>query len=190
MISTEVGGDNGSLADELRTNEPPDLTVEGAKTRTVKVGQPLTLAAIAGDPDNLPARRDGKPQPGVKKATSTVSRRPRPTAAPDSAAVVYRPPVVGGRLGRTRACTCRGSCIAARPPAVTLLARSDEDVDGHARLRQLDVVAAVHRFPSRRPTAAGPPAAVFSEPGTYVLRAVASDGALFTYDNVTVTVTP
>ena len=31
--------------------------------------------------------------------------------------------------------------------------------------------------------------ATFKEPGTYVLRAVASDGALFTYDNVTVTVT-
>ena len=31
---------------------------------------------------------------------------------------------------------------------------------------------------------------VFSEPGTYTLRAVASDGALFTYDNVVVTVTP
>ena len=31
--------------------------------------------------------------------------------------------------------------------------------------------------------------ATFQEPGTYVLRAVASDGALFTYDNVTVNVT-
>ena len=31
--------------------------------------------------------------------------------------------------------------------------------------------------------------ATFQEPGTYVLRAVASDGSLFTYDNVTVTVT-
>jgi hypothetical protein len=30
----------------------------------------------------------------------------------------------------------------------------------------------------------------FSEPGTYVVRAVASDGSLFTYDNLTVTVTP
>jgi hypothetical protein len=29
----------------------------------------------------------------------------------------------------------------------------------------------------------------FKEAGTYVLRAVASDGAVFTYDNVTVTVT-
>jgi hypothetical protein len=32
--------------------------------------------------------------------------------------------------------------------------------------------------------------ATFGEPGTYVLRAVASDGALFTYENVTVTVQP
>ncbi len=31
--------------------------------------------------------------------------------------------------------------------------------------------------------------APFKEPGTYVLRAVVSDGSLFTYDNVTVTVT-
>ena len=31
--------------------------------------------------------------------------------------------------------------------------------------------------------------ATFQQPGTYVLRAVASDGAIFTYDNVTVTVT-
>ena len=31
--------------------------------------------------------------------------------------------------------------------------------------------------------------ATFAEPGTYVLRAVASDGSVFTYENVTVTVT-
>jgi hypothetical protein len=31
--------------------------------------------------------------------------------------------------------------------------------------------------------------ATFNEPGTYVLRGVASDGSLFTYENVTVTVT-
>src|SRR5262249_3956719 len=66
VISTEIGGDNGSLADALRDNIPPELKVEGPKTRTVKVGQPLALAVVAGDPDNLPARRDGKPAPGWK----------------------------------------------------------------------------------------------------------------------------
>ena len=30
---------------------------------------------------------------------------------------------------------------------------------------------------------------VFNEPGTYVLRGIASDSAVFTYQNVTVTVT-
>src|SRR4029079_7464450 len=62
VISTEVGGDFGSLRSELRTNVPPELKVEGEKRRTVKVGDPLTLVALAGDPDNLPARRDGRPQ--------------------------------------------------------------------------------------------------------------------------------
>ena len=93
VISTEVGGDNGSLADELRSNEPPDLAVDGARTRTVKAGQPLTLVAIAGDPDNLPARRDGKAQPGMKGTPKQTTAAPRASAAPNSAAVVYRPPV-------------------------------------------------------------------------------------------------
>src|SRR6059036_3486661 len=63
VISTEVGGDFGSLRDELRRNIPPELRVEGPKRRTAKVGEPLALVAFAGDPDNLPARRDGKAQP-------------------------------------------------------------------------------------------------------------------------------
>src|SRR2546426_3867487 len=66
VISTEVGGDGGSLCDCLRDNIPPDLKVEGDKRRIVKVGEPLTLVAIAGDADNMPARRDGKPQPGAR----------------------------------------------------------------------------------------------------------------------------
>ena len=44
-------------------------------------------------------------------------------------------------------------------------------------------------IPEPPPTASGSAQATFREPGTYVLRAVASDGAVFTYDNVTVTVT-
>jgi len=31
VISTEVGGDGGSLRDELRTNIPPELKVEGTR---------------------------------------------------------------------------------------------------------------------------------------------------------------
>jgi len=92
VISTEVGGENGSLANDLRHNLPPDVKVDGPLTRTAKVGQPLSIVTIAGDPDNLPPRRDGKPQPGVVKA-ARAPLAPRPGAAPNSPAVVYRPPV-------------------------------------------------------------------------------------------------
>jgi hypothetical protein len=43
VMSTEVGGDFGSLRDELRTNVPPELRVEGDRTRAAKIGEPLTL---------------------------------------------------------------------------------------------------------------------------------------------------
>ena len=68
VISTEVGGDFGSLRDDLRYNIPPDLRVEADKRGSLKIGEPLNLSAFAGDPDNLPARRDGRPQPGTKPA--------------------------------------------------------------------------------------------------------------------------
>ena len=51
----------------------------------MKVGEPLTLVAFAGDPDNLPARRDGKPQPRnasgrCRREAPQASLRPRGTA--------------------------------------------------------------------------------------------------------------
>src|SRR4029077_13175353 len=115
VISTEVGGDFGSLRDELRTNVPPELKVQGEKKRTVKIGEPVALVAFAGDPDNLPARRDGRPQPrsasgevppaaasaagsgeaGSAQATrsaATGSGRAGGAQAPNPALLIYRPP--------------------------------------------------------------------------------------------------
>ena len=56
VISTEVGGAFGSLSDALRYNIPPELEIEGEKHRTVRVGDRLTLVAVANDPDDLPSR--------------------------------------------------------------------------------------------------------------------------------------
>src|SRR6266851_3645179 len=84
VISTEVGGDFGSLRDELRTNIPPELNVEGDARRSVKVGEPLTLIAFAKDPDNIPARRDGKPQP--RNASGMPSHDTAPASATGSGA--------------------------------------------------------------------------------------------------------
>src|SRR3954469_7032553 len=76
VISTEVGGDFGSLRDELRTNVPPELRVGGEQQRSVKVGDPLPLVAFAGDPDNLPARRDARPQPRNASGKPTSETTP------------------------------------------------------------------------------------------------------------------
>jgi hypothetical protein len=188
VISTEVGGDNGSLADALRTNIPPDLLVEGTKSRTVKVGQPLTLAAVAGDPDNLPARRDGKPQPGVEPTKAATSAAPRPTPPANTAAVVYRPPVaVVASAGPGLALSWtvyRGQASAVTFAPDQMKAWMDTRAYANSRWSPPYVIP--------EPPAGGrwTTTVTFSQPGTYVLRAVASDGALFTYDNVTVTVTP
>lgn len=191
VISTEVGGDNGSLADELRTNIPPELKVEGATKRTAHVGQPLTLVVTAGDPDNIPKRRDGKPQPGFKKAPQTTSAAPsaaRPGPAPNSAAVVYRPPV---SVTASSGPGLRFSWSVYRGKASAVAFKPDQ------MKTWMDTRAYGNSAWSPPYVIPEPPAdgrysvdVTFSEPGTYVLRGVASDSSLFTYENVTVTVTP
>jgi hypothetical protein len=193
VISTEVGGDNGSLADALRDNIPPELKIEGSKTRTVKAGQPLSLAVLAGDPDNLPARRDGKPAPGFKKTEGTMpppvptARQGAAPAAPNSAAVVYRPPVAvvassgpGLRFSWT---VYRGNAANVKFTPDQMKTWNDTRAYGNSPWSPPYIIP--------EPPADGRWTAdvVFSEPGTYVLRGIASDGSLFTYDNVTVTVT-
>jgi hypothetical protein len=46
----------GSSSPEIRSNKPPVVKVEGSKTLTAKVGQPLTLSAVVTD-DGIPKRR-------------------------------------------------------------------------------------------------------------------------------------
>jgi hypothetical protein len=83
VISTEIGGDLGSLRDALRTNVPPELNVEGDKRRRVKVAEPLSLVAVARDPDNLPERRAPRAQTqaagrGGRGEGDAASRAPQP----------------------------------------------------------------------------------------------------------------
>ena len=168
-ISTEVGGDGGSLRDELRTNIPPDLKVEGEKRRTVKVGEPLALAAIANDPDNIPARRAGR---GGVVATP---------------AVVYRPPqtsVMSSPAGlRFSWLVYRGNASQVTFAPEQMKTWTDSRAYAHSPWSPPYILPDVP--PGNRWLAT----ATFAEPGTYVLRGVASDGSLFAYDNVTVTVT-
>jgi hypothetical protein len=170
VISTEVGGDFGSLRDELRTNIPPELKLEGDVGRTVRVGEPLTLVAVAMDPDNLPARR-----PAVA-----------PAAGASAANVLYRPPssIVpssgpGLRLSWT---VYRGSARQVRFDPEQMKTWTDTRAFANSPW------SPPFTIPAPPPGNRWVVRATFQEPGVYQLRAVASDGALFTYENVNVTV--
>jgi hypothetical protein len=170
VISTEVGGDFGSLRDELRTNQPPELKVDGETHRTVKVGEPLALLATANDPDNLPPRRSVR----------------APTSA-NAAAALYRPP---SSIVPSSGPGLRFSWIVYRG-----LARQ-VTFDPEQMKTWTDTRAYANSPWSPPFVIPEPPAgnkwsvrATFKEPGTYILRGVASDGSLFAYENVTVMVT-
>jgi autonomous glycyl radical cofactor GrcA len=176
VISTEVGGDFGSLRDELRTNIPPELKVEGDKRRSVKVGAPLTLVAFAKDPDNIPARRGGR---GGSSATQSTP--------PMAANLLYRAP---SSIVPASGPGLRLSWIVYRGNAADVTFSPDQmktwtDTRAYAN----SPWSPPYLIPEPPPDNKWTVQTTFSEPGTYVLRAVASDGALFTYDNVTVSVT-
>jgi hypothetical protein len=170
VISTEVGGDFGSLRDELRTNVPPTLEVFGARRRTVKVGEPVPLTAVATDPDNIPKRRpDRKLTPEQQMAA------------------LYRPP---------------GSVVPSSGPGLRLSwavyrGKADAVALSPDQMKTWTDTRAYGNSPWSPPwfipeapkDGKWQTQATFSEPGEYVLRAVASDGALFTYSNVTIVVT-
>jgi len=205
VISTEVGGDFGSLRDELRTNIPPELRVEGQKPRAVKAGDTLTLVAFAGDPDNLPARRDGKPQPrssrgempgetptpaarppAPPRATQNTSGAGNPASPPNLANLVYKPP---SSIVPSSGPGLRLSWIVYRGNAAAVTFKPDQ-------MKTWTDTRAYGNSPWSPPfTIPLPPPdgkwvtdVTFGEPGTFVLRVVASDGSLFTYDNVAITV--
>jgi len=174
VISTEVGGDFGSLRDELRTNIPPELKIEGELRRSVKAGEPLTLVAYAHDPDNIPARRaPAKPPSGEGGATI-------------SAAALYRPPssivATSGPGLRLSWTVFRGN--AAKVTFSPEQMKTWTDTRAYAN----SPWSPPYAIPAPPPDNRWVVQSTFQEAGTYVLRVVVSDGSLFTYENVTVTV--
>jgi hypothetical protein len=167
VISTEVGGNYGSLSDSLRTNIPPELRVEGESFRSARVGVPLSLAVRASDPDNLPARRDRRGSPSMDQ----LYRPPSSIVAISGPGLrfswtVYRGPASQATFEPTQFKTYTDTRMYANSPWAPPFGIPAPPEDG--------------RWSAE---------VVFDEPGEYVLRGIASDGSLFTYQNVNVTVT-
>lgn len=168
VISTEVGGNFGSLSDSLRTNIPPELRVEGENFRSVRVGEPLSLAVRANDPDNLPARRS---RPNRRGGIDQLYRPPTSIVAMSGPGLrfswtVYRGTAKSVTFEPTQFKTYTDTRMYANSPWSPPFEIPEPPEDG-------------------RWTAE----VVFDEPGEYVLRGIASDGSLFTYRNINVAVT-
>jgi len=179
----------GSSSPEVRANKPPVVKIDGNKTVTVKVGQPLDLAAIVTD-DGVPKRRQGGTLAG---GGSAVGRQGAPADPAAAAAVQQRiarlataPPTritVGKNVGLHLSWfVYRGTGdVTFDPPQI----KSWEDTRAGANSPWAPIWVPPTMPPDGRVTAK----VTFAEPGTYVLRALADDGALTGGDQVTVTVT-
>ena len=155
-----AGGAGGTLP-RLAENIAPSLGLEGDSSRTTKVGQPVTLAAIVSD-DNLPRRRS-LPPTNPQRATSRITT--------DSASGL-----------RVSWFVYRGAGAVHFDPPQTKVWEDTRDGENSSWSPG---------WRASKPPGDGRwvAQAIFDEPGTYVLQCLAHDGGLSTTEAVTVTVT-
>ena len=170
VMSTEVGGNFGSLDDRLRANLPPELEVEGDEHLSVRTGEPLTLVVFANDPDNYPPRReDGRGAP--PSTLEELYRGPRGSTVQGAPGLrfswmVYRGPARHVTFAPVQMKTWMDSRVWSNSPWSPPRMVPEPPADGRWVVE-----------------------VTFEEPGDYVLRGVAGDGSAFTYENIIVTVT-
>jgi hypothetical protein len=159
VIMSNLGAGGAlSITPDMVGNKAPVLTVEGPAERRAKVGEPVTLAAVATD--------DGKP-----------NKRNMPSQLGGN----YMLPQTANGL-RLSFFVYRGSGAAVTfDPPQTKVWEDTRDGGGSPWSAGWAVppVPEGNRWQAR---------ATFSEPGTYVIRALAHDGGLFSSQDVTVVV--
>jgi len=179
----------GSSSPEIRANRPPTVEVQGRKALTAKVGEAVTLIVEVAD-DGVPKRRAS----GLAGAAvaNTGSRRdtstdPAPASqAPVRANRAWQPPArvtVGKNVG------LHVSWFVYRGPGTVTFTPEQVMSWEDTRAGANSPWAPVWVPPAMAADGEVSVQATFSEPGVYVLRARADDGALTADGHVTVTVT-
>jgi hypothetical protein len=181
----------GSSSPEIRANKPPVVKIDGPQTLSAKVGVPVDIAAIVTD-DGVPKSR----APGALSGGAATGREGQPPPDPQQAArnaqrlraFIMGPPIritvgknVGLHLSWFEYRGPEGGAVAFTPTQI----KSWEDTRAGANSPWAPIWLPPAMPPDGRITAK----ATFSAPGTYVLRALADDGALTGGQDVTITVT-
>jgi hypothetical protein len=168
----------GTSSPEVRANKPPEIKIDGPKTRSVRVREPLPLVAWVTD--------DGVPKPrglGLDQTTQAVRRaEAEGRRGVNPAFIPPRQSTVGKRVGLHLAWfVYRGAGkVTLDPPQVKVW--EDTRTGANSPWAPLWVPPAL---PKDGKWVAQ---ATFDEPGTYVLCARADDGALLADEELTVTV--
>ena len=190
VIASETGAlGAGTSSPEIRANKRPTVKLDGAATRTARVGEWLTIGAWVMD--------DGVPKP---RTNSSVGSAPRPTAPSNTSAVAPRNPAlvppsrvtVGKRVGlhlswfvyRAPTAAAGGADPQVRFEPAQVKVWEDTRTGANSPWAPLWVPPAVPKDGRYEVTVK------FDTPGTYTLRARADDGALFGDEDLVVTVTP
>jgi hypothetical protein len=145
---------------ELANNRAPTLTLEGDATRTVRVGQPLELAAVVTD--------DGVPR--ARGLAATNPRRP-------------------GRITTDSATGLRVSWFVYHGPGLVTFDPPQISNWEDTRVGRNSPWSPGWSTPASPDNGLWMTEATFDLPGTYTLKVQAHDGGLAASDSVTVTVT-
>lgn len=158
VLQNNIGSGGGSSRGNSLENLAPVLKVESEKNRYAKVGEPVTLTAVATD--------DGKPKPrAMPPPLLRLGRTGRGT--PDSASGLRLSWFVYRGAGK----------VTFDPPQIKVW---EDDRDG-----QNSPWSAGWATPPTPPGGRWIVWATFSEPGTYLLRCLAHDGGLSASEDVT-----
>jgi hypothetical protein len=177
----------GTSSPEVRANKPPAVHIEEIKMRSIKAGEPVTVVAQVKD-DGIPKPRDlARVAAAQARAAAQTTGGAAPAAATPARNPAMSPPTritVGKNLGLHTSCfVYRGAGkVTFDPPQI----KPWEDTRAGANSPWAPLWAAPHVPEDGREEVR----VTFEQPGTYVLRCVADDGALTSSDDVTVVVTP
>jgi hypothetical protein len=170
----------GSSSPEIRANKPPSIEVQGRKTLTAKVGEAVALSVVVTD-DGIPKRR-GSGQSG-SSVNNAGSRNVTATTTVNRAMLPPARVTVGKNVGlHVSWFVYRGKGAVSFSPEQIMVW---EDTRAGANSPWAPVWSAPAMPADGKLTVW----ATFSEPGTYVLRSRADDGALTADGQVTITVT-